>query len=119
MLKRAIAVSMAEGPKAGLTILDTLAEEPALRMYHLLPATRGDFLRRLERWQEAAAEYRRALSLVSNDRERDFLRAGLAECESHQAVSDPGLPARETDPHECGRWSRGGSEPLDLVLPNC
>ncbi|MGO9452481.1 MAG: hypothetical protein ACLQDV_15790 [Candidatus Binataceae bacterium] len=65
-----------------------LAREPTLRGYHLLPATRGNFLRRLERWEEAAAEYRRALSLVSNDRERDFLQARRPECESHQVYPD-------------------------------
>lgn len=81
-LNRAIAVSMAEGPAAGLAILDTLADEAALRAYHILPATRADFLRRLDRWREAEAEYRWALELVSNDRERAFLRARLSECES-------------------------------------
>jgi RNA polymerase sigma-70 factor, ECF subfamily len=82
-LNRAIAVSMADGPGEALAILDRVAHEPALRSYHLLPATRADFLRRLDRWHEAAEEYRRAMSLVTNHRERDFLRARLAECESH------------------------------------
>jgi RNA polymerase sigma factor (sigma-70 family) len=81
-MNRAIAVSMADGPAAGLAILDRLMNEPSMRTYHLMPATRADFLRRLDRREEAAAEYRRALALVSNDRERDFLRARLAQCES-------------------------------------
>ncbi len=81
-MNRAIAVCMADGPAAGLEILDRLMREPSMRTYHLMPATRADFLRRLNRRDEAAAEYRRALALVSNDRERDFLRARLAQCES-------------------------------------
>jgi len=80
-LNRAVAVSMAEGPEAGLAILDTLAEAPALKGYHLLPATRADFLRRLGRWSEAAAEYRRALELATNLRERAFLERRIQECE--------------------------------------
>lgn len=80
-LNRAIAVSMAEGPAVALRMVDALTEDPALRQYHLLPAIRADFLRRLERWPEAASEYRRALELVTNERERDFLRARLVQCE--------------------------------------
>ena len=72
---------MAQGPAAGLAALDRLDVE-ALRAYHLLPAARGDFLRRLQRWAEAAAEYRAALELVDNARERAFLAARLAECEA-------------------------------------
>jgi RNA polymerase sigma factor (sigma-70 family) len=81
-LNRAVAVSMAEGPAAALALLEAIRDAPALREYHLLPATRADFLRRLNRWPEAAAEYRRALELVRNDRERTFLQSRLAECES-------------------------------------
>lgn len=82
-LNRAIAVCMADGPEAALAIIETLANEPALQSYHRLPATRADFLRRLNRYAEAAIEYRRAITLVSNDRERDFLTKQLAQCESH------------------------------------
>jgi RNA polymerase sigma factor (sigma-70 family) len=82
-LNRAIAVCMADGPAAALAIIDTLSNEPALQSYHRLPATRADFLRRLHRWPEAATEYRRALTLVSNIQERDFLTKQLEECESH------------------------------------
>jgi RNA polymerase sigma-70 factor (ECF subfamily) len=81
-LNRAIAVCMADGPDAALKIIDTLDNEPALKSYHRLPATRADFLWRLQPWSEAATEYRRALRLVSNDRERDFLTKRLMDCES-------------------------------------
>ena len=72
----------ADGPAAALAIIETLANGPALQSYHRPPATRADFLRRLNRYAEAAIEYRRALTLVSNDRERDFLTKQLARCES-------------------------------------
>ncbi len=72
-LNRAVAVCMAEGPEAGLALLDTLREEPALRSYHLLPAVRGDFLARLGRLDEARAELERAASLTRNARERELL----------------------------------------------
>jgi len=88
-LNRAIAVSMTDGPATALTIVDTLADEPTLQSYHRLPATRAGFLYRLERWAEAALEYRRALGLVSNDRERDFLTARLKECESREKATRP------------------------------
>jgi RNA polymerase sigma factor (sigma-70 family) len=80
-LNRAAAIGMAEGPAAGLAALDRIDAAP-LRAYHLLPAARADFLRRLGRSAEAAAEYRAALGLVDNARERAFLAARLAECET-------------------------------------
>jgi RNA polymerase sigma-70 factor (ECF subfamily) len=80
-LNRAAAIGMAEGPQAGLAALDRLDATP-LRAYHLLPAARADFLRRLHRWAEAAEEYRAALKLVDNARERAFLAGRLAECEA-------------------------------------
>ena len=79
-LNRAAAIGMAEGPAAGLAALDRIDAE-ALRAYHLLPSARADFLRRLGRRAEAAAEYRAALRLVDNTRERAFLAARLAECD--------------------------------------
>jgi len=82
-LNRAIAVSMVDGPAAALPIIDAMADDPVFRQYHLFAATRGDFLRRLQRWAEAPQEYRRAMSLASNAPERDFLKARLAECEAH------------------------------------
>ena len=80
-LNRAVAIGLAEGPEAGLAALDRI-DGSALRRYHHLPAARADFLRRLERWTEAAAEYRRALALADNARERTFLAARLASCEA-------------------------------------
>jgi RNA polymerase sigma-70 factor (ECF subfamily) len=77
-LNRAVAVGMADGPAAGLALVDALAATGALSGYHLLPATRADLLRRLDRRAEAADAYRQALALVSNEAERDFLAARLA-----------------------------------------
>ncbi|WP_344086405.1 RNA polymerase sigma factor [Luedemannella helvata] len=78
-LNRAIAVSMADGPEAGLAALDALADDGRLAGYHYLPATRADLLRRLGRREEAAREYRAALVLVDNDTEREFLEGRLGE----------------------------------------
>lgn len=72
-LNRAVALAMAFGPAAGLEVVDTLANEPSLRHYHLLPSVRGDLLARLGRQAEAAAEFRRAAGLTRNQRERDLL----------------------------------------------
>ncbi len=78
-LNRAAAVAMAEGPERGLALLDQLAESGALSRYHLLPAARADLLRRLGRASEAAAAYREALALATNEPERRFLIRRLAE----------------------------------------
>ncbi|MEU3903525.1 RNA polymerase sigma factor [Streptomyces goshikiensis] len=78
-LNRAVAVSMAQGPQAALAIVDALAQEPALRAYHLLPSVRGDLLRRLGRRAEARAEFERAASLTRNARERALLLGRAAE----------------------------------------
>jgi RNA polymerase sigma-70 factor (ECF subfamily) len=75
-LNRAVAVAMAEGPTAGLTLVDVL--EPALNGLHLFHSTRADLLRRLDRGREAAAAYQRAIALATNDAERDFLERRLA-----------------------------------------
>ena len=80
-LNRAVAIGLARGPDAGLVALDAV-DAPALRGYHLLPAARADFLRRLGRWTEAAVEYRRAFALADNTRERTFYTARLAVCEA-------------------------------------
>jgi predicted RNA polymerase sigma factor len=69
-LNRAVAVSMAYGPQAGLDLVDQIAAEPALRGYHLLPSVRGDLLRKLGRDEEARAEFERAAALTRNERER-------------------------------------------------
>jgi RNA polymerase sigma factor (sigma-70 family) len=72
-LNRAVAVSMAEGPAAGLAIVDELAEVPLLASYHLLPSVRGDLLEKLGRRDEAAREFERAAALTRNEREREVL----------------------------------------------
>jgi RNA polymerase sigma-70 factor, ECF subfamily len=81
-LNRAVAVTMAEGPEAGLALLDGLP----LERYHLFHAARADLLRRLGADEEAAEAYRRALDLTANERERAFLAGRLAE------VVRPSLP---------------------------
>ncbi|MFF0013845.1 RNA polymerase sigma factor [Streptomyces sp. NPDC005374] len=81
-LNRAVAVGMAEGPDAGLALVAELEREGELHGYHLLPATRADLLRRSGRTTEAAEAYERALELVENDAERNFLEKRLAECRS-------------------------------------
>ena len=70
---------MADGPQAGLEVLDALADEPALRGYHLLPAVRGDLLERLGRGPEARMEFARAAALTRNERERALLLARTRE----------------------------------------
>jgi RNA polymerase sigma-70 factor (ECF subfamily) len=80
-LNRAVAVAMADGPEAGLALVDELEASGALRGYHLLPATRADLLRRLGRRTEAAAAYRQALDLAGADAERRYLERRLAETE--------------------------------------
>lgn len=77
-LNRAVAVSMAEGPEAGLRVLEPLADEPSLRGYHLLASARGDLLERLGRVGEARAEFERAARMTRNERERGVLLARAA-----------------------------------------
>jgi RNA polymerase sigma factor (sigma-70 family) len=79
-LNRAVAVGMAFGPAAGLDLVDALVLEPSLKAYHLLPAVRGDLLRKLGRSDEARAEFERAASLTKNARERELLQRRAAEC---------------------------------------
>ncbi len=74
-LNRAVAVSMAFGPAAGLEIVDALASEPSLTNYHLYGAVRGDLLAKLDRRDEARVEFERSASLTQNARERDLLDA--------------------------------------------
>ena len=78
-LNRAVAVGMADGPAAGLAIADDLAARGELPGYHLLPAVRADFLRRLRRPAEAAAAYRTAIELAGTDSERRYLENRLTE----------------------------------------
>src|SRR5438094_5371005 len=79
-LNRAVAVGMAFGPAAGLDLVDALVAEPSLRAYHLLPAVRGDLLRKLGRYVEARAEFERAASLTENVAERKLLQKRAGEC---------------------------------------
>ena len=78
-LNRAVAVGMAEGPQAGLAITEALADEPALRNYHLLPGVRGDFLQKLGRHDEARVAFEAAAELAGNRRDRDLMRRRAAE----------------------------------------
>jgi RNA polymerase sigma-70 factor (ECF subfamily) len=78
-LNRAVAVAMADGPEAGLAMVDAIAATGSLDGYYLLPATRADLLRRLGRSHEAAAAYRDALALASTDAESRYLARRLEE----------------------------------------
>jgi RNA polymerase sigma factor (sigma-70 family) len=80
-LNRAVAVAMAFGPEAGLELVDSLAEEPALRRYHLLPSVRGDLLARVGRLAEAHEEFVRAADLCDNERERELLLSRALACD--------------------------------------
>jgi len=79
-LNRAVAVSMAEGPAAGLALVDALRDDPLLRSYHLLPSARADLLAKLGRMTEAREEFERAASLTQNARQRESLLERAAEC---------------------------------------
>jgi RNA polymerase sigma-70 factor, ECF subfamily len=81
-LNRAVALAMAFGPAVGLELVDTLTAEPSLAKYHLLPSVRGDFLAKLNRFDEARAEFERAASLTRNARERDLLLDRARSCAS-------------------------------------
>jgi RNA polymerase sigma factor (sigma-70 family) len=83
-LNRAVAVSMASGPAAGLEIVDSIAEEPSLKSYHLLPAVRGDFLSKLGRSSEARDEFERAAGLTRNARERELLLRRAADVDGSE-----------------------------------
>jgi len=77
-LNRAVAVGMAEGPAAGLAVVDAVANDKALASYHLLPTVRADFLAKLGRIAEARSELERAAAMTKNARERDLLLARAA-----------------------------------------
>lgn len=79
-LNRAVAHAMAYGPAQGLRLIDAVADAPALRAYHLLPAVRGDFLMKLGRMSEAAAEFERAAGMTRNEAERALLLARAKAC---------------------------------------
>jgi RNA polymerase sigma-70 factor (ECF subfamily) len=81
-LNRAVALAMVEGPPAGLSVIEALANSGALDNYHLMHAARADLLRRADRMEEAARSYERALALVTNESERRFLQRRLREVQS-------------------------------------
>jgi RNA polymerase sigma-70 factor, ECF subfamily len=72
-LNRAVAIGMAYGPAEGLSLVDELAEDSALRDYYLLPAVRGDLLAKLDRRAEAGAEFQKAAAMATNAREKNVL----------------------------------------------
>jgi predicted RNA polymerase sigma factor len=78
-LNRAVAVSMTQGPAAGLVIIDTIKDDPALKNYHLLYGVRGDMLSKLGRHTEAMLEFLRAAELTRNERERAYLMGRAQE----------------------------------------
>ena len=80
-LNRAVAVSMARGPQAGLDLVEALANDPSLAHYHLLPSVQADLLHKLGRRQEARIQFERAASLTQNTRERTLLLARAASCQ--------------------------------------
>jgi RNA polymerase sigma-70 factor, ECF subfamily len=82
-LNHAVAVGMAHGPAAGLKLVDALTADGSLSAYHLLPSVRGDLLFKLERFDEARAEFERAASLTRNARERELLRDRARACVIH------------------------------------
>ena len=82
-LNRAVAVAMAQGPAAGLELVDALMSDPSLKSYHLLSSVRGDLLFKLRRFAEAQAEFARAAALTRNTRERDLLLARATAAQSN------------------------------------
>jgi RNA polymerase sigma factor (sigma-70 family) len=101
-LNRAVAVSMAYGPQAGLDLVDELTAEPALRGYHLLPSVRGDLLMKLGRPAEARAEFERAAALTGNAAERQLsARRAQAAVQASElpgggGTTEPGSPCNPT-----------------------
>jgi RNA polymerase sigma-70 factor (ECF subfamily) len=91
-LNRAVAVAMAQGPVAGLELVDALAAEPSLKGYHLLPSVRGDLLAKLGRAGEARVEFERAAALTRNARERALLLERAAGC-AREAATPARAPA--------------------------
>jgi RNA polymerase sigma factor (sigma-70 family) len=81
-LNRAVAISMAFGPEFGLELVDRLADEPALRDYHLLPSVRGDLLEKLGRRSEACIAFEQAAAMTQNMQERELLLKRAAACQS-------------------------------------
>ena len=90
-LNRAVAVGMAEGPEAGLSIVDRLVHEVALKEYHLLGSVRGDLLQKLGRHEEARTAFEAAAALAGNRREQDLLKRRAAEAANAATSASPGM----------------------------
>jgi len=105
-LNRAVALSMADGPEAGLDLVDQLAAHGDLAGYHLLPATRADLLRRLGRGTEAVAAYQEALTLAPSPAERTFLQRRIDGLTSAAGLTPMSTPARQDPPYlaHCVPW---------------
>ena len=88
-LNRAVAIAMAFGPAAGLELVEALTSEPSLKGYHLLPSVRGDLLSKLGRFDEARAEFERAVSLTRNARERELLLERARACAGGPTPPEP------------------------------
>jgi RNA polymerase sigma factor (sigma-70 family) len=88
-LNRAVAVAMAFGPAAGLELVDALTAEGSLQSYHLLPSVRGDLLKKLNRFDEARAEFERAAALTRNVRERELLLECARACVAGSTPPEP------------------------------
>jgi RNA polymerase sigma-70 factor (ECF subfamily) len=109
-LNRAVAVAMADGPEAGLRLVEALESSGSLGTYHLLQATRADLMRRLDRPAEAAAAYREALRLARSEPERRYLARRLIETAGRDAAG-----AGELNP--AGDGAGAGAPPVDLRSP--
>ena len=92
-LNRAVAVAYADGPRAGLAVLDAVTDDPRLARSQQLPATRGDLLARLGRWEEAATSFRRAVELARTEPERAFLTRRLRDAQ--QEAGTEGAPTAD------------------------
>ena len=106
-LNRAVAVAMADGPAAGLAIVDALTAEPSLKAYHLLPSVRGDLLVKLGRLAEAKPEFERAAAMT-----RNIARAGpLVEAGAGVRGGVTGVAGGTAPPSSCRtsppRWENG------------
>jgi RNA polymerase sigma factor (sigma-70 family) len=102
-LNRAVAISMAYGPAAGLDLVDQLAAEPSLRNYHLLPSVRGDLLLKLGRAAEAQAEFQRASELTRNARERELSAQRARSAGTQTAGAVPVLPGEPSRDARCSQ----------------
>ncbi|WEY41787.1 RNA polymerase sigma factor [Paraburkholderia sp. SUR17] len=97
-LNRAVAVSMAFGPAAGLEIVEQLADDPALASYPWLPAAQGDLLARLGRRDEARAAFERAAAMTRNRRDQEVLLARAAGMGKEAPEVDLGTPSEAKKP---------------------